>query len=149
MLATFPCLSRISVPAGRVPANKLDTLKDVIHPEDWKRFVLGELMFKELRFHKNFMLLPKCTSERLTFEDPSLLTDDVNPNMIPANDAACEILNRGLYNANTAALKKRMMECVIAPVPTKGKADSYRFVTLISDKTLIRGCKDDPDDLDS
>ena len=106
-------------------------------------------MFKELRFHKNFMLLPKFTNERLTFEDPSLLTVDVNPNMIPVNDAACEILNRGLYNANTAALKKRMMECVIAPVPTKGKADSYRFVTLISDKTLIRGCKDDPDDLDS
>ena len=49
------------------------------------------------------MLLPKYAHERLIFDDDTLLTTDVDPNMIPINDTACELLNRGLYQANSAA----------------------------------------------
>jgi len=92
ILLTFPRLSRIQVLSGQVPEDKLDTIQDVVHPEDWSKFVLGELLFKEMRFHKNFMLLPKYATERLTFDDDTLLTTDVDPNMIPINDAACKLL---------------------------------------------------------
>ena len=79
MLLTFPRFSRIQVLSGQVPEDKLDTIQDVVHPEDWSKFVLGELLFKEMRFHKNFMLLPKFASERLTFDDDTLLTTNVDP----------------------------------------------------------------------
>jgi len=57
-LSIFPRLSRIPVLHGPVPEDKLDTIRDVIHPDDWPRFVVGDILFKHLRFHKDFMLLP-------------------------------------------------------------------------------------------
>ena len=92
--------------------------------------MLGELLFKEMRFHKNFMLLPKFANERLTFDDDTLLTTNVDPNMIPIDDAACMLLNRGLYQANAAAVKKRMVQAAVGPAAASAKAETYRYVTL-------------------
>jgi hypothetical protein len=93
MFMTFPRLSRIQVLHGPVPEDKLDTIRDAVHPEDRQQFVPGELLFKEMRFHKNFMLLPRYADHRLTFDDDTLLMTDVNPHLVPITDEACITLN--------------------------------------------------------
>ena len=143
LLRTFPRLSRIQVLYGPVPEDKLDTLRDVVHPEDWPRFVLGEILFKDMRFHKNFMLVPRYTGHRLTFDDPSMLTKNVDPSMIPITDQACCALNCDLYKANAKAVQRRMMQAHMGPL-TSEKAEAYRYVTLVSDDTFIKGCRGEP-----
>ena len=143
LLGTFPRLSRIQVLHGPVPEDKLDTLRDVVHPEDWPRFVLGEILFKDMRFHKNFMLVPRYTGHRLTFDDPSMLTKNVDPIMIPITDQACCALNCDLYKANAKAVQRRMMQAHMGPL-TSEKAEAYRYVTLVSDNTFIKGCRGEP-----
>jgi hypothetical protein len=143
MLATFPRLSRIQVLYGPVPEDKLDTIRDVVHPEDWPRFVLGDILFKDMRFHKNFMLLPRYVGHRLTFDDSTMLTTNVDPTMIPITDQACCTLNSGLYKANAKAVKRRMMQATMGPAASE-KAEAYRYVTLISDDAFIKGCRDEP-----
>ena len=144
MLAMFPRLSRIPVLHGPVPEDKLDTIRDVVHPDDWPRFVLGDILFKEMRFHKNFMLLPRYANHKLAFDDDTLLTNNVDPAMIPITDQACNTLNRGLYKANSKAVKKRMMQATMGPAAASAKAETYRYVTLISDDAFISGCKEEP-----
>ena len=144
MLTTFPRLSRIQVLHGPVPEDKLDTIRDVVHPDDWPRFVLGDIIFRDMRFHKNFMLLPRFADHKLAFDDSTMLTTDVDPSMIPITDRACSVLNRGLYKANAKAVKRRMMQATMGPAAASEKAEAYRYVTLISDKSFISGCKEEP-----
>ena len=128
LLATFPRLSRIQVLHGPVPEDKLDTVQGMIHPNDWPKFVVGDMLFKEMRFHKDFMLLPKYALQKLTFDDDTVLTTNIDPHLILITDEQCASLNRRLYKANTTARKKRVMEAQLS-VSSK-KAETYRYVTL-------------------
>ena len=149
MLAIFPRLPRIPMLHGPVPEDKLDTIRDVVHPDDWPRFVLGDILFKEMRFHKNFMLLPRYVDHSLTFDDSTLLTDNVDPSMIRITDQACHALNRSLYKANAKAIQRRMMQATMGPAVASAKTETYRYVTLISDDAFINGCKEFEEPLDS
>ena len=89
----------------------------MIHPNDWPKFVVGDMLFKEMRFHKD-----------LTFDDDTVLTTNIDPHLILITDEQCASLNRRLYKANTTARKKRVMEAQLS-VSSK-KAETYRYVTL-------------------
>jgi hypothetical protein len=144
MLATFLRLSRIQVLHGTVSEDKLDTIRDVVHPDDWPRFVSIDILFRDMRFHKNFMLLPRFADHRLAFDDSTMLTTNVDPNMIPITDRACSVLNCGLYKANAKAVKRRMVQATIGLAAASEKAEAYRYVTLVSDNSFINGCREEP-----
>ena len=113
----------------------------MVYPENWPKFVLGELLFKQMRFHKIFMLLPRYADHRLNFDDDTLLTTDVDPHLIPITDEACTTLNGKLYKPNTAAVRKRMMQATFGAAGSV-KAETYRYVTLVSDGSFISGCRE-------
>ena len=62
LLLTFPCFSRADIAAGRLPDLYMDTIQDLIHPDDWRPFVFGTINFSEVRFHVDFMYKPPLTS---------------------------------------------------------------------------------------
>ena len=56
LLRTFPRFSRVDIPVGRLPDMYLDTVQELIHPEDWRPFVLtsSSVLLNSLR--SDFML---------------------------------------------------------------------------------------------
>ena len=75
ILLTFPRLSRIQVLSGQVPEDKFDTIQDVVHPEDWSKFVLGEQPIGPMPPVDHFGTIGKLSSSGFS-QCVALLTSD-------------------------------------------------------------------------
>ena len=54
----YPRFSRIDKPSGHLEDMYLDTIQALVHPDDWRPFVLGTIDFSLVRFHAEFMTKP-------------------------------------------------------------------------------------------
>ena len=135
----YPRFSRIDRPSGLVEDMYLDTIQALVHPDDWRPFVLGTLDFSLIRFHAEFMTKPPCLSHRLSFEFESNWVRNLSPLAIPITDDMCTSLNRRLYQKNSLTRKNHMVQSRQS-VGSK-RITLFRYVTLISDKNKIQGCR--------
>ena len=135
----YPRFSRIDKPSGHLEDMYLDTIQALVHPDDWRPFVLGTIDFSLVRFHAEFMTKPPHLAHKLSFEFESNWIRNLSPQAIPITDDMCTSLNRRLYVKNSLTRKNNMIQSRQSAGSKRIKL--FRYVTLISDKHMIQGCR--------
>ena len=85
------------------------------------------------------MAKPSCLTHKLSYEFDTNVIQNLNPMAIPVTDDMCVSLNKRLYRANTIGRKNAMIQ---SHQSAGGKKFTLlRYVTLISNKHVIQGCR--------